>query len=429
MKQASTSTKRKFYDRLRNLQGDDKVAWLRRYSGSLDPFEDTTDFKFYRNIDPRVDTSKYFYFPTEAPIIDTNCFERNAAVHFAVQEVYPEANPSLVLINWDRSVHASVLFTHNGRLHCADPVNKLMGPIILRPDRMIFLPDGEKGERVVEFDAIKEVEQHTLDDVIHHLRREDGVVNFLYESGQRTSTALDWPDNFETFMRVDESGSIIAEVRIYESMSQSRAGCIRWTYDPDTKKLDSKVIEAERFFWSDVYGEKQLAGETVLLEDKISSTNFSTNHLQNFHTFLLARQRGWTAPHSYHEYVNHPVVQARIGEAVDKEAEAEASYEAMALAVEFLQFRYGPISELAKMPAPDLSVLEETAIIDGAKVVEFIHCEANWLIYTRYAVSVAKLSLDAMKYIKEVARQLDPNQLPDSSLILPFSAQKHPLLL
>jgi len=240
------------------------------------------------NIDDRIENSNYFYMPNEKKGILGNCFEMNAHFYFALRHLYPESNPTLInlILDENGNSHSSVLFTHNDEEHFADPIEKVLGPVEIEPDKIkvkknLISSAGEKRER--EFKHISQFSNQKLEEVIEHLKTDEGIVSFFYGSGQRASFLPEWPYYKELFIHIDEDFMVHGQIRTEDACPSDGNSMISIIYNPFSKEYTFETFTHISSSWQTAKEKKLLTSEHESHIDHFDATINVAKYLEKTH--------------------------------------------------------------------------------------------------------------------------------------------------
>jgi len=370
------SIQNNFETELKSIITTDRISSLRNYYDSLIKSIYDIDYEKemrYQSIHDRLLTTRYFYFPTESRARDMNCFERNATMYIAFHELYPESNPSLITTTDDyNNVHASVLFTHNDKLWGVDVVKGYFGEIQLEYDKIIVPPrqmdeksksaleylsvtDPEKyksalseftAERRLKFKKIQTISGKSLENLVGTLRREPGIIDFLYKSGQNVSYSWSGLVSKHLFMKIEPDGNILSEIRVCGESFSEKDACLRFKYNPLTKKRNMEFLRYSDTNWGTLINpqsEKLWAiGEHNLGSDLDDGNPIM--HLKDFIFYINNVNKN--VPYAeLMDFAKNPVVQNRFDKCIEAAKEIDDS-----TYIEFLKYlrcRFGPAKNIS----------------------------------------------------------------------------------
>lgn len=219
-----------------------------------------------RDIDDRLKTHRYFYFPSETESYNLNCFEKSAAIYFALRKLVPEKNPKLLFINeGKRGVHATTIFFENGEMHVADPNYNFFGPAIIQ-DNEIILRNEE--DQKLKFESYSVIDDNNLEKKIHNLRQKSGIVEFFSGAGQIAKINTNFKIPYIIFGKVNDYNTIRFEYRMI-NFDTSLQICKRFNYDPHTKNLITQMLTYSYDNWDELINERILfSTKPFKIEDK-----------------------------------------------------------------------------------------------------------------------------------------------------------------
>ena len=409
---APQTVKNDFFRQLKKLSDEDKYRSVRRYYDSFHLREFNIDeLAAYKNIDKRVDHSRYFFFPTESDIFRMNCFEKSASVYFALRELYPESNPALVYLFYeDGSMHTTTLFTHKGELHSADPNYNIFGKIQLLPNMIVIPPESSaylkedapeeaKRERTEKFKDLLQINDNLLDQSVVRLRSQAGIVNFVYQSGQKVAEAGVFDPEKTLFMYVTEGRDITSELRL-------GSNCIRFVCNPFQKQTNMELLRYQSAWWRGIKGEENLA---IPNESPYPSANLESLLCDRFPVEGVAHyiKHVMHKPFSFEEvrqFEQYPTVQQRFGEVIEEAKKFSAATYFNLL--NFLRYKFGPASQI-----PPLKTHHTAGFINPENgkeaAIEMPLFEDKFeAMYLKEILKILQFTEDAQRYSQETAKQL-----------------------
>ena len=405
---APQTIKNNFADELRMLVGIDRFGSLRRYYDSLkkDIKKNAIHSLNYASISDRLDTTRYFYFPTESSAYSMNCFERSASLYLAFKELYPKSRPALVFTtDKNKTVHASVLFTHEDELWGADPSGNYFDKILLEPDAII-VPQKEGKARRFEFEEIKEADESLLEHMVKKLRTKPGIVDFFYESGQRVAYSTDgWYIHKSLFMKITPDNDIVSEIRIHgDGFPQD--GSIRFTTNPFTGEHNTEFLRYKGESWGYLLNAQSepLVSSSPFPDLKKPTDATYIHQLQDVSYYLTHGKNQNMPLDELTKFAEHKTVLGKFERIMDIAKRIdEPTYHEL---IKYLRFRYGQadkIEESWRTKNVDINSLSIQEI--GQQLTQF--GEELWeTTNLQYVPAFLKFADDSKKYTAEISRQI-----------------------
>lgn len=406
LKSAPQSVKNNFVYNLKQFVNEDKFSTLKTYydyltKSILDAESNSIGYSYIGN---RFSKARYFYFPTESSSFEMNCFERVGDLYFAFKDIYPESDPTIVYLTEGTSIHASLLFVHDGELYGADPTREYFGRIDLTYDNLIVLPVQGVSEKQFSFNDISELDHSTLEKIVNNLRSDSGVIDFFYESGQRVSSRPWCFDYGTVFTKIkSDDSSVVSEIRLTVEKSNEKSACIRYIYNPLTGISKSEYVRYDEENWGD------LSNEVVSSMSIINKPNYSmignddyiTLPLKNFASFLNNPSRLDLTFDELKKFSDSQNVTLRFGEYIAKANEFGED-----IGLEFLKYlrlKYGPADNL-NFSNKYMIFKKDRVNFDSLKNSPSLIFEDEDLSKIPYFI---KFNQDAIHSIKKISEQLN----------------------
>jgi len=258
----STVQKKDFHLMLKGLPADDNFGKIKSYYNYLNDNKDGHD-TVERSIDDRIETARYFYLPGEATSpVDMNCFEKSAAIYLAVQAVYPESDPKLLILDeGKRGIHGCVLLRHDGKTYGIDPNYSICEPIILERNKISVISDDGNIKERLNFKSFTEMKPEALENKISRLRSASGIVEFFTGAGQIVKVNKESVFPQYAFINVDGEGNIKTEIR-RTNFDPMLNVCTRFRGYVDDKTVKGQTLRYVVDNWNHLKGEVTLVDST-----------------------------------------------------------------------------------------------------------------------------------------------------------------------